>query len=442
MTLRVPPAEIVANSTSPLLKIAPEWQRICLGEVAEITNGAAYKSALFNNEQRGMPLIRIRDVGQPEASTHFDGEYEERHVVVHGDLLVGMDGDFRAATWTGSPSLLNQRVCRLRVRSDEVYSQEFLAHVLQPYLDEIHKVTSAVTVKHLSSRTLSDLPIPMPERDEQDQIVKVLEEHFSRLDAAEASLEKAGRLCETLRRRIIVEAVPDETQRPEWSWTTVKEAGTSGLGRQRSPKNHHGSNMKPYLRVANVFEDRIDSSDVMSMNFEPQEFERFKLRNGDILLNEGQTPEWLGRPAIYRGEPADVAFTNSLIRFIPHDGISVEWALLVFRRHMHAGRFKKESTITTNIAHLTLGRFRSVEFPIPPSKVQDQIVEQTGSALDTLDRQEQQIQRAIAEGRALRRSILAAAFSGRLTSDKRVSAPELQMPASVNDLPPASAWAT
>ena len=44
--------------------------------------------------------------------------------------------------------------------------------------------------------------------------------------------------------------------------------------------------MRPYLRVANVFEDRIDSSDVMEMHWPDESFERFRLREGDILLND------------------------------------------------------------------------------------------------------------------------------------------------------------
>ena len=64
--------------------------------------------------------------------------------------------------------------------------------------------------------------------------------------------------------------------------------------------------MKPYLRVANVFEDRIDTSSIKEMHFEEAEFEKYKLRDGDVLwLNEGQSPELLGRPAIYRGEPPE-----------------------------------------------------------------------------------------------------------------------------------------
>lgn len=172
--------------------------------------------------------------------------------------------------------------------------------------------------------------------------------------------------------------------------------------------------MKPYLRVANVFEDRIDTSSIMEMHFDEADFEKYRLQEGDILLNEGQSPELLGRPAIYRGEPPRVAFTNSLIRFVPGPSVIPEWALLVFRRHMHARRFMRESRITTNIAHLALGRFRTVEFPIPPLDTQHELVASTRAALTSIDQVIVQIHRTRAKIKAVRRALLAAAFSGRL----------------------------
>jgi len=44
--------------------------------------------------------------------------------------------------------------------------------------------------------------------------------------------------------------------------------------------------MVPYLRVANVFESRIDITDVMEMHFSPEEEDAYKLSNGDVLLNQ------------------------------------------------------------------------------------------------------------------------------------------------------------
>jgi type I restriction enzyme S subunit len=164
----------------------------------------------------------------------------------------------------------------------------------------------------------------------------------------------------------------------------------------------------------------------MDMHWPPETFERFKLRVGDILLNEGQTPDLLGRPALYRGVPTEVAFTNSLLRFVASDRVLPEFALLVFRRHMRAGRFKRESRITTNIAHLSASRLKPIEFPIPDMDEQAAIVERAKNNFDAVARQRAELVRAKVRAEQLRGSLLAAAFSGRLTSSSSELVEELE----------------
>ncbi len=171
-----------------------------------------------------------------------------------------------------------------------------------------------------------------------------------------------------------------------WAWRQVKEVGDLKLGRQRAPSNHHGPNMRPYLRVANVQEARIDISDVLEMNFEPDEAARFLLEAGDVLLNEGQSYELVGRPAIYRGEIPGACFQNTLIRFRPSsETVLSEFALIVFRAYMRTGRFRQEAQQTTNIAHLSLGRLSVIEFPLPPLPEQKRIVAKAGELMRLLD---------------------------------------------------------
>lgn len=193
---------------------------------------------------------------------------------------------------------------------------------------------------------------------------------------------------------------------PRWIMSTVGQVGEVSLGRQRAPKYHHGEGMRPYLRVANVFEDRIDTADVMQMTFSDEEFERYRLQPGDVLLNEGQSPHLLGRPAIYRGQPPDVAFTNSLIRFRAGPGVTPEWALVVFRHCMHSRRFMRESRITTNIAHLSATRFSSVEFPVPPVAEQRRIVAAIDEQFSRLDAGVAALERARQNLKRIRGAVL------------------------------------
>ena len=80
MSLTLSPARIVEESKSPLLASPESWPRQPLGEVANILNGFAFKSAQFSTE-KGKPIIRIRDIFSDSTVVNYFGDYEDRYVV-------------------------------------------------------------------------------------------------------------------------------------------------------------------------------------------------------------------------------------------------------------------------------------------------------------------------------------------------------------------------
>lgn len=274
---------------------------------------------------------------------------------------------------------------------------------------------AGTTVASLEMPRFHAFELPVPSPDEQHRIVNLIEGHLSRLHASRANLEDARRRLIALVKSSLLRSVPDVSSYPRvWKTTTIGAAGEVQLGRQRHPAWHNGPNMGAYLRVANIYEDRIDTSNVMAMHWPDDSYARYRLVPGDILLNEGQTPELVGRAAMYRGDPANVAFTKTLIRFRAGAGVIPDFALLVFRRHMHSGRFTREARITTNIAHLPVIRLKPIEFPVPPIDEQKRIIagaDEMRRAVCALDADVLAAQKRTDK---LRRSLLAAAFSGGL----------------------------
>lgn len=205
MALSISPKDIVDKDEHPLLRIGTGWKRVPLKDIADVQNGFPFKSGLFNVND-GFPLIRIRDVGRDEGTKYFySGDYDDDFVVKRGDILIGMDGDFRAARWHGPYALLNQRVCRIILKS-EAFDERFLFVCLQPYLDAIHSETSSVTVKHLSSRTIQDIPLPLPPLNEQRRIVDKIEAMFERIDKGVENLRDARRTLGLYRQSLLKSA--------------------------------------------------------------------------------------------------------------------------------------------------------------------------------------------------------------------------------------------
>lgn len=396
------------------------WVVAPLGQIASTQLGKML-SKKAKAGVRPLPYLRNKNVqwGRIDiddvAAMDFSDEEFERFALRSGDLLVCEGGEVgRAAIWRGQIEKIGFQKALHRVRPFGGIVPEFLFHQLRwlAQTDAFEALVTGSTIKHLPQEDFRTLPMAVPSVAEQRRIVAAIEEHFSRLDAAEGALADAERRRRALERVVLAQL----TTRPaaHWPIVSVNDVGRVQLGRQRSPKHHHGPGMRPYLRVANVFEDRIDVSDVKEMAFTPQEAVRYELHAGDILLNEGQSPHLVGRPAMYRGELPGGCFTNSLIRFQAGPDVEPAFALLVFRSHLHSGRFQREAQITTNIAHMAAGRFKTVEFPLPSIEEQGRIVSLFEERLSRIDALGAALRAARLRGTALRRSVLERAFRGEL----------------------------
>ena len=102
------------------------------------------------------------------------------------------------------------------------------------------------------------------------------------------------------------------------------------------------------------------------MPFTDAEFRSYSLKPGDILLNEGQSLELVGRSAIYDGPPDSYCFQNTLVRFRPTENIDARYAQLAFQHMLVTGVFASIASRTTSIAHLGVERFASLHIWLPP----------------------------------------------------------------------------
>jgi type I restriction enzyme, S subunit len=409
----------------------PGWSFAALEELASPGNrsitdgpfGSNLKTAHYT--QSGPRVVRLQNIGDGrfiDVAAHISQERFEllrAHEVAGGDVVVAALGEVlpRACVvpdWLGS-AIVKADCARIRLHP-EVNAAFVVAMLNSPAIraqaaDQI----SGVGRPRISLAKTRKLQLPVPPASEQKRIVGAIDEQFSRLDSALLLIQAGLQRLPLIRRAVLDQVMPHPL--PEgWKLLTVDEAGTVDLGRQRSPQYHSGPNMKPYLRVANVHEDRIDLADVKEMDFPTHQRPRYELRAGDILLNEGNgSPELVGSPAMYRGELSGVCFTNSLIRFRPFDFVDGEYALLVFLRHLRFGRFQTSAQITT-IAHLAAGRFKKIEFPVPPLGVQRDIIQEVRRHLSLLSAFESELRLALKRSGTLRAAILAAAFRGELVA--------------------------
>ncbi|GGJ47651.1 hypothetical protein GCM10007173_02860 [Glutamicibacter ardleyensis] len=131
-------------------------------DVFSVEFGEAFKGDKFAEPGSGRPLIRIRDL-KTFTSQVWTTESRTKEIVVRaGDVVVGMDAEFRATTWLGDPGLLNQRVCRF---SSKLAGPAFVREALKQPLATIENYKTGTTVIHLNKKDLEEATTVVPDAE-------------------------------------------------------------------------------------------------------------------------------------------------------------------------------------------------------------------------------------------------------------------------------------
>jgi type I restriction enzyme S subunit len=299
------------------------------------------------------------------------------------------------------------------LRVDEsVADKRFITYLCNSQLvrNRIARAARGTTRSRITRTELGETEIPLPRLSEQQQIAGRLEQADRLVRTRSYALE----LTDTFLPAAFLEFFDDPVQNAKgWPVVIVEEAGTVQLGRQRAPKYQTGKFRKPYIRVANVYENEIDLSDLLYMDFDASDYATYALEHEDILLNEGQSTELVGRPAMWRNEIPDCCFQNTLLRFQADRKVcEPAYALWLFLRYLHTGEFAKLSAKTSSVAHLGSYRLAQMRFPLPPLPLQQKFA----ALVERVERLRAVQREALRQAEHLFASLLDRAFSASQTS--------------------------
>jgi type I restriction enzyme S subunit len=409
---------------------------------------------LANLVPRGLDLTDVQEMD-------FTPDEREIYALQPGDIILADSSGSkehvgRAAIWQGQIPVCCYQNHLIRFRPHAVDSQfALLAFRHMASSGVFAQVARGVGIQHLGLSRFANLPFALPPIAEQRRIASAYLEREIHLQETRDALLSALSSIDAQNKEILAAAIsgdlvgrigkngsghstsrqwqlsrrsaqpslfgdgvdstlPDSGALPSgWTYVSVEEAGEVLIGKQLSREATPGSQSCDYLRVANVMDNNIDVSDIKQMYFSRDELKTYKLLHGDILLTEGGSVT--GRPAMYQGQPRNVCFQNSLIRFRASAITNPEYALLVFRHYFYSGLFQQASR-GVGIQHLSLRRFIAIPFPLPPMDVQIAIVESANLRLAASAAQERVIRDSLEKLPSMERELLEAALSGLLTT--------------------------
>lgn len=141
-----------------------DWEESDIYEFIDVVYGFPFKSKFFNEEQKGYPLVRIRNLKDGYSNVFTEEGCEEKHFLNNGDLVAGMDGEFRLYIWKGVKSVLNQRACKFVPKNDTI-PPFYVYSLIKPHLEYYEYVKVGTTVIHLGKSDIDEIRIKIPTKD-------------------------------------------------------------------------------------------------------------------------------------------------------------------------------------------------------------------------------------------------------------------------------------
>ncbi|XHR27588.1 MAG: restriction endonuclease subunit S [Chthoniobacteraceae bacterium] len=130
-------------------------------EISEVIYGAPFASKLFNANREGKPLIRIRDLPDESPAVWTPEVHPKGYTVRPGDIVAGMDGEFRAYLWGGAEAWLNQRCCVFTPKPN--YCAAFVRNSIFAPLAQVEATETATTVIHLGKNDIDRFTVIIPD---------------------------------------------------------------------------------------------------------------------------------------------------------------------------------------------------------------------------------------------------------------------------------------
>ena len=216
--------------------------------------------------------------------------------------------------------------------------------------------------------------------------------------------------CKNVKAYELEESIQLATLPESWKWVNVGDI-SQGPEYGTSQKSLEKGKV-PVVRMGNLQKGIIDWTDLV-FSSDDAEIEKYRLFLGDVLFNRTNSPELVGKTAIYRGEK-EAIFAGYLIRINQFDCINAEY-LAYYMNSFTAKQYgNKVKTDGVNQSNINGKKLCSYPFPLCSQEEQAQVVYELESRLSVCDSIEKTVDTALQQAEAMRQSILKQAFEGRL----------------------------
>lgn len=133
------------------------WKKERLVDIVDVQYGYAFDGSKFNDDGKGMPIIRIRNIPTGNTLDYTTEDTDVKYIISNGEILIGMDGEFHINSWSGDNAYLVQRTCCFRPKKKEMNG--WLIWAIKEPIKYYEKTLVGATVSHLGKKHIDSIEL-------------------------------------------------------------------------------------------------------------------------------------------------------------------------------------------------------------------------------------------------------------------------------------------
>jgi type I restriction enzyme S subunit len=371
-------------------QLPDHWKAVRMGDICDVRYGLGQPPEL---DPVGVPMVRATDIKNGEIISESvlrvkaDAFPKGRSPFLKaGDILV-----VRSGAYTGDVAMYDGRWEIAIAGYDLVVSPNgdgidsaFLANCLLG--DSVQRYFRSQRDRsaqpHLNSDQLKNTLVPLPPLLEQRAIVRALRAVQEAKEARrrEAALERERKAA--LMQHLFTHGIRGEATKqteigemPEsWEVRSLGAVAEIAYGLTVNEARRNSANLAPYLAVANVTRGALRLEDVKQIGMLDGDAERYRLKQGDVLLVEGNgNPKLLGSAAIWNDELPFALHQNHLIRARPDQGKATpEWIMCYLNSDSGRAQLLGKAKTSSGLHSINSRLIAGLQVPLPSRDEQEE----------------------------------------------------------------------
>ncbi|MEM2144993.1 MAG: restriction endonuclease subunit S [Candidatus Jordarchaeaceae archaeon] len=305
-----------------------------------------------------------------------------------GSIIISTRAPVGYVAVLGEAATFNQGCKGLIPKNFEKTSSEFYCYYLLSKKQILENLSGGSTFKELSKKILETLTVPFPLFSEQQKIAEVLSTVDDAIQKVNEAITKTERLKKGLMQKLLTKGIGHKEFKDTEIGKIPKEWQVVQLGEiVANIKNGFASGKRDengivQIRMNNITTDgRLLLDSYLKVPI-PDRIDEWLLKENDLLFNNTNSIDLVGKSTIFKGAPFPCTFSNHFTRIRFKEKLVLpDWILYHFLIYWEKGYFRSVAIRHVGQAAVHTSYLLKLKIPMPSLSEQKRIVEML-SAVD------------------------------------------------------------